>query len=154
MSRGWVNYGYGQSSRVVTLPQFVRVLALAEGDQLEWEGRPVRRVALIHCVGSRQQSGVHEPQPDGEVNEYCSRVCCSGDAANCDEIRQRFPSVHVFDLYEDIRTYGRGQEAIYRRPRRRKCASCASRRRDAPDHGRGRRRTRALSRCAWTCATG
>ncbi len=106
-------YGYGQSSRVVTLPQFVRVLALAEGDHLEWEGRPVRRVALIHCVGSRQQFGVHEPQPDGEVNEYCSRICCSATLQTATEIRQRFPSVHVFDLYEDIRTYGRGQEAMY-----------------------------------------
>ncbi len=30
------------------------------------------------------------------------------------ELRERFPEVNVFSLYEDIRTYGRGHEKIYR----------------------------------------
>jgi heterodisulfide reductase subunit A len=30
------------------------------------------------------------------------------------ELRERFPDVNVFSLYEDIRTYGRGHEEIYR----------------------------------------
>jgi heterodisulfide reductase subunit A len=29
------------------------------------------------------------------------------------ELRERFPELHVFDLYEDIRTYGRGHEEFY-----------------------------------------
>ena len=29
------------------------------------------------------------------------------------ELRARFPETHVFDFYEDIRTYGRGHEQIY-----------------------------------------
>jgi heterodisulfide reductase subunit A len=29
------------------------------------------------------------------------------------ELRERFPNVNVFDLFEDIRTYGRGHESYY-----------------------------------------
>ena len=57
-------YGYGELSEVVTLPQFIRILALnGDGNKLEWNGNPVRDIALIQCVGSRQVDGVHEPQP-------------------------------------------------------------------------------------------
>lgn len=105
--------GYGESDRVLTLPQFNRLLALAGDGDLLWDGRPVRRIAMVHCVGSRQQPGVHEPQPDGEVNPYCSRVCCAATLQTAVDVRQRYPGVHLFDLYEDIRTYGRGQEALY-----------------------------------------
>ncbi len=71
-------YGYGDFPEVITLPKFVRLLALQKhGQALEWNGHPVRNVAFIHCVGSRQVEGINEPQPDGQVNDYCSRVCCT-----------------------------------------------------------------------------
>jgi heterodisulfide reductase subunit A len=109
-------YGYGELPEVVTLPQFIRMLALAEGsDALTCNGHPVRDIAMIHCVGSRQIDGVHEPQADGKVNPYCSRVCCTATLHAALELRRTFPRVNVFDVYEDIRTYGRGHEAYYRR---------------------------------------
>jgi heterodisulfide reductase subunit A len=109
-------YGYGEIPEVVTLPQLIRLLSrVREGEPLIWNGHPVRDVALIHCVGSRELDGVNEPQADGRVNSYCSRVCCTASLHAALELRRRFPSLHVYEFYQDIRTYGRGHEAIYRR---------------------------------------
>jgi heterodisulfide reductase subunit A len=74
----------------------------------------VRDVAFIHCVGSRQIEGVDEPQADGQVNNYCSRVCCTATLHMAEELHQRFPTLNIYDLYQDIRTYGRGHEEHYR----------------------------------------
>jgi heterodisulfide reductase subunit A len=71
-------------------------------------------VALIHCVGSREIEGVDEPHEDGQVNNYCSRVCCTATLHAAEELRQRFPALNIYDLYQDIRTYGRGHEEHYR----------------------------------------
>ena len=107
-------YGYEKLPEVLTLPQFIRMLALnGDKEKLEWNGKPVRDIALIHCVGSRQVDGVHEPQPDGEVNSYCSRVCCTATLQVENEIKDRYPEINVYDIYEDIRTYGRGHEEYY-----------------------------------------
>jgi heterodisulfide reductase subunit A2 len=107
-------YGYGIFPEVITLPQFIRLLALAEEHEtLHWNDHEVRTVAFIHCVGSRQLDGINAPQPDGQVNEYCSRVCCTATLQAVNELRERFPKIHVYDLHEDIRTYGRGHEEYY-----------------------------------------
>jgi heterodisulfide reductase subunit A len=107
-------YGYRQLPEVITLPQLIRLMALSENNGcLEWNGHPVRNVAMIHCVGSRQVEGVNEPQPDGKVNNYCSRVCCTATLRVANELREHFPEIQVFDLFQDIRTYGRGHEDYY-----------------------------------------
>jgi heterodisulfide reductase subunit A len=108
-------YGYGQIVEVVTLPQLIRYFALHGKDEdLSWNGHPVRDVALIHCVGSREIEGVHEPHEDGKVNDYCSRVCCTATLHMANELRKLFPEMNIYDIYEDIRTYGRGHEEYYR----------------------------------------
>jgi heterodisulfide reductase subunit A len=108
-------YGYGELEEVVTLPQFIRHLVLMKnGESLQWNGHPVRDIALIHCVGSRQIEGVDEPQADGQVNNYCSRVCCTASLHMTEDLHRRFPELNMYDLYQDIRTYGRGHEAYYR----------------------------------------
>ena len=107
-------YGYGTYPQVITLPQFIRLMALNKGkEELVWDGRPVHNVAFIHCVGSRQLDGVNEPQADGQVNNYCSRVCCTATLQATSELHQQYPDVHIYDVYEDIRTYGRGHEQYY-----------------------------------------
>jgi heterodisulfide reductase subunit A len=107
-------YGYGEFPEVMILPQFIRMLALLpEGDDLSWNGHPVKNIAFIHCVGSRQIDNIHEPQPDGQVNNYCSRVCCTATLHIANELRERFPGLNIYDFYEDIRTYGRGHEEYY-----------------------------------------
>ena len=110
-------FGYQELPQVLTLPQLERLLAAdgPTGGRLSWLGKPVRRIAMIHCVGSRQIDGIHEPQEDGQVNDYCSRVCCTATLRTANEIRERFPDTEVFDFYQDIRTYGRGHEEYYER---------------------------------------
>ena len=103
-------YGYGEYPEVITLPQFLRLLG--EG-RLESGGQPVRNVCLIHCVGSRQIEGIHQPGADGGIHEYCSRFCCTAALRAANEVRERFPAVNVFDFYRDIRTYGRFHESYY-----------------------------------------
>jgi heterodisulfide reductase subunit A len=108
-------FGYGELPQVATLPQFIRHMALTNGTgKLTWNGKSVRTMAFIHCVGSREIDGVHEPHEDGKVNDYCSRVCCTATLHMAAELREHFPEVHVYNFYEDIRTYGRGHEEIYR----------------------------------------
>ena len=48
-------YGYAEIPDVITLPQLIRRLALTKDDKnFQWNGHPVRDLALIHCVGSRE----------------------------------------------------------------------------------------------------
>lgn len=131
-------YGFGEFPGVITLPQLVRLLDTAgpTAGRLEWNGRPVRNVCLIHCVGSRQVPGVHEPGPDGRLNEYCSRVCCTATLQAAVEIKERFPETNVFDFYQDIRTYGRGHEEIYEEACRRGVVFFRYRAEEPPTVGR------------------
>lgn len=107
-------YGFG-NPQVATLPEFTQTLRETQGGRLEWKGKRVRSVAMIHCVGSRQCEGVFEPQADGNINTYCSRICCTSLLRTAVEVRERFPQTSVYDFHQDIRTYGRGQEAYYTR---------------------------------------
>lgn len=107
-------YGYQELPEVVTLPEFIRYLGLRDqGEELRWNGRPVRDIAAIHCVGSRHVPGIHEPQPDGIMNNYCSRVCCTALLHVLDEIKEQHPEINVYDFYNDIRTYGLHHETYY-----------------------------------------
>lgn len=107
-------YGYQEYPEVLTLPQLIRLLALTpEGNELVWNNRRVRNIGFIHCVGSRQIEGIHDPQEDGQINTYCSRVCCTATLQAINELRERYPDLNIVDIYEDIRTYGRGHEDYY-----------------------------------------
>ena len=61
--------GYGIDG-VVTLADFKKLLDETDGP-LEYNGRPVKTVAYIYCVGSRQDESVEG------ANTYCSRYCCT-----------------------------------------------------------------------------
>ncbi|HZE20817.1 MAG TPA: FAD-dependent oxidoreductase, partial [Desulfobaccales bacterium] len=110
-------YGYQEFREVVTLPEFERLLSEAQaqvqGDTLVINGRPIRNLALIHCVGSRQVPGIHDENGREYLNEYCSRTCCTASLFAATQVRRQYPQTRVFDFYRDIRTYGRGQEEIY-----------------------------------------
>ena len=108
-------YGYGEKSEVITLPDFLRIQAESRNGEktLEVNGRKIRSIAMIHCVGSRQIPGVHEPDESGILNEYCSRTCCTATINAANSIRERYPETRVYEFYRDIRTYGRGQEELY-----------------------------------------
>jgi heterodisulfide reductase subunit A2 len=108
-------FGYGEHPGVITLPELTRRLDPEgpTGGRLSANGQVVRSVTLIHCVGNRQVEGIHEPGPDGKLNEHCSRICCTAALHSAGQILERFPGVQVFDVHQDIRTYGRGQETIH-----------------------------------------
>ncbi len=108
-------YGYRNFKEVVTLPDLIRILAEEQtgGECLEINGRKIRSVAMIHCVGSRQIPGIHPEDELGNLNEYCSRTCCSATLNAANIIRETHPGTSVYEFYRDIRTYGRGQEDIY-----------------------------------------
>jgi heterodisulfide reductase subunit A2 len=111
-------FGFADNAGVISLAQLIRFMAQeqATGKTLTVNGAKIRRVAFIHCVGSRQIPGIHEPNPaTGALNEYCSRTCCTAILQAANEIRENFPRTHVLDYYRDIRTYGRGQEEYYER---------------------------------------
>ncbi len=69
----------------------------------------------MHCVGARQLPGVAMPQPDGKLKDYCARTCCSGALHTALQIRERFPDINIYDIHQDIRSYGRGHEDLYDR---------------------------------------
>jgi heterodisulfide reductase subunit A len=106
-------FGYGEDPGVVTLPEFQALLKTSPAGRLEFSGKEVKSLALIHCVGSRQADGVHKPQADGKVNDYCSRVCCSSALYTANRVKEKYPGVRIYDIYRDIRTYGMQHEGYY-----------------------------------------
>ena len=108
-------YGFGEFEEVITLPEFIKIMGESgkNGSSLEVKGREIKSLGIIHCVGSRQIPGIHEEDETGYMNEYCSRTCCSATLNAANTIRETYPGTRVFDIYRDIRTYGRGQEELY-----------------------------------------
>jgi heterodisulfide reductase subunit A len=113
----WGEYGFGQLREVITLAQLQRLLDPEgpTGGKLLIDGKPVRSIGFMHCVGSMQHKEVHPPMPDGRINDYCSRICCTTTLRAATELKERFPHLNVYDFHEDIRTYGRGHEGYYDR---------------------------------------
>lgn len=108
-------YGYGVFPEVITLHQLNRLLDPSGPTlgRLLVNGRPVRSLGFMHCVGSMQRRGIHKPMRDGRINEYCSRVCCTTSVHTAAELKERFPELLIYDFHEDIRTYGRKHEDYY-----------------------------------------
>jgi heterodisulfide reductase subunit A len=108
-------YGYGEFKEIVTLSDLIRNMSENKtgGNLLEINGRKIKSVAMIHCVGSRQIPGIHPENASGNLNEYCSRTCCSATLNAANIICETYPETRVFEFYRDIRTYGRGQEELY-----------------------------------------
>jgi len=109
-------YGYEEFKEVIALGDFIQKASLSgPGRMLEIDGRPIRSIAMIHCVGSRQIPGLHEPDESGFLNEYCSRTCCTAMLQAAARTRELHPGTQVYEFYRDIRTYGRWQEELYQR---------------------------------------
>ena len=93
-------YCYGQSDRIV--------LNLDMDEAIQNRNEAVvnaRSAVFIQCVGSRE--------PD---RPYCSRVCCTHSIENAIRLKELNPTMNVYILYRDIRTYGL-RENIYRKAR-------------------------------------
>ncbi|HEW94154.1 CoB--CoM heterodisulfide reductase iron-sulfur subunit A family protein [Candidatus Geothermarchaeota archaeon] len=100
-------FGYGSYDNVITLPQLHRLIELNKTEKLIYNGKEIKRVAFIYCVGSRQTKRGEE-----EVNEYCSRYCCKAAIYASLNLLKRFNGLKIYHFFRDIRTYGR-EELLY-----------------------------------------
>ena len=99
-------WGYGTEG-VCTLYEFLLHLASHPLEKpLSYQGRPIKRLVYIYCVGSR------EPAGEG-AHTYCSRFCCTGALYTACLIHSYWPEVSQVHLYRDIRSYGK-YEKYYR----------------------------------------
>lgn len=96
-------YGYGIYPNVYTSADLEAMFN--EGRVLTAEGRKPQRIALLHCVGSR----------DEKVGQrHCSRVCCITGVKQAIEVKQEIPDAEVYSFYMDMRMFGPGYEELYR----------------------------------------
>jgi heterodisulfide reductase subunit A len=101
-------YGYGVYPNVIAAPELEALLdplGPTKGRLLRpSDGKPVRKAAIIFCVGSRSKR---------TDSPYCSRICCSYSTKQAIEIKEADPEVQVVCFYMDIRTYDRGFEEMH-----------------------------------------
>ena len=90
------NYGYGKLPNVITSLEFEQVLK--DGIILTRDGREPKNVAIIHCVGSRNE----------DYNPYCSRTCCMVALKFVNQLKSALPKANIFDIYSDMRAFGKG----------------------------------------------
>ena len=101
-------YGYGRYDNVVAGLQFERMSNASGptgGEILLTDGRRPESVAILHCVGSR----------DENYHKYCSRVCCMYSLKYSHLIREKIPNAEIYQLYIDLRCAGPGYEEFYNR---------------------------------------
>jgi heterodisulfide reductase subunit A len=100
-------YGYKRLDNVITSLEFERMCSATGptgGELVLKDGSTPQSVAIIHCVGSR----------DKNYFEYCSRVCCMYALKYSHLIKEK-TEADVYQLYIDMRCYGKGFEEFYQR---------------------------------------
>jgi heterodisulfide reductase subunit A len=101
------SYGYGIYPEVYTSLAFERLnnaTGPTAGSVTLKDGRVPERVAIIHCVGSR----------DTRHHAYCSRVCCMYSMKFAHLIREK-TGAEVWEFYIDVRSPGKLYEEFYSR---------------------------------------
>ena len=100
-------YNYGVLPNVITAMEFERMINSSGptlGRVLLKNGKAPKRVAILHCVGSR----------DKNYHEYCSRACCMY-SLKLAQLVNDYLDAEVFEIYRDMRTFGKGYEEFYNR---------------------------------------
>lgn len=96
-------YGYGIYDNCINS---IELDAMLKAKSVKTKaGDSPKKVAIIHCVGSRDEK---------VNNNYCSRVCCTNGIKVAIELKELLPECEVYCLYMDIRVFGRGYEELYR----------------------------------------
>lgn len=101
-------YGYGIYDNVCTSADLERMFG--EGRVTKVDGTVPRRIAILHCVGSRDEK---------VCQRHCSKVCCVTGVKQAMELKRLYPSADVFNFYMDIRMFGPGYEEMYREAQQR-----------------------------------
>lgn len=100
-------YGYGLYHDILDGMQFERLSNASGptgGNILTAKGEKPKKIAILHCVGSRDES----------TNQYCSRVCCMYSLKHAHLAREK-TGAEVFNFYIDMRAFGKGYEEFYKR---------------------------------------
>jgi len=99
--------GYKRFPNVITSMEFERLCNATgpTGGHITVDGREPKSVAIIHCVGSRDQ----------KYHTYCSRVCCMYALKFAHLIQEKVEDAKVYQFYIDMRCYGKGYEEFYQR---------------------------------------
>ncbi len=100
--------GYRQIENVLTSMEFERMLGQSGptgGEILLSDGGVPRRIALVHCVGSR----------NSKFNEYCSGICCSLMAKYAARIREKLPDADIFQFFSDLCLPGKEAQPFFAR---------------------------------------
>jgi heterodisulfide reductase subunit A len=103
-------FGYGKYPNIITALEFERMINSSgptQGKVLMKNGLPPKSIAIIHCVGSR----------DHNYHEYCSRACCMY-SLKLAQLVIDYVDAEVFEIYRDMRTYGKDYEEFYNRTRK------------------------------------
>jgi heterodisulfide reductase subunit A len=113
-------FGYGKFPNVLTSLEFERLVNAAgpTGGNISYrtidkkgnwiflpESDEPKSVALIHCVGSR----------DENYNKYCSKVCCMYSLKLAHLVKEKLPDAEVYEYFIDMRAFGKGYEEFYER---------------------------------------
>lgn len=96
-------YGYGLFENVLTSADLEKLLL--ENKRIRTSsGKKPSRIAIIHCVGSRDaKSG----------NTYCSKVCCITGVKQALALNKLLPDCEIFCFYMDLRLYGSNFDELY-----------------------------------------
>ncbi len=101
-------YGYGIYDNVFTSADIERMFE--QGCVAKADGTAPRRIAILHCVGSRDEK---------VCQRHCSKVCCITGVKQAMELKRLYPGADVFNFYMDIRMFGPGYEEMYREAQQR-----------------------------------
>jgi heterodisulfide reductase subunit A len=97
-------YGYKIYDNVITSADLEKML-IEKNSVTTVEGKAPERIALIHCVGSRDEKS---------SNHYCSKVCCVTGVKQAIEINKLMPKTQVYCFYMDLRMFDKHFEELYR----------------------------------------
>ncbi len=100
-------FGYGKYPNVLSSIEFEQMNNAAsptDGKILMENGEEPRSIAILHCIGSR----------DEDHHKYCSRVCCMYALKFAHLVKEK-TNAEVYQLYIDMRTFGKGYEEFYQR---------------------------------------
>jgi heterodisulfide reductase subunit A len=101
------HYGYKKLDNVITSLEFERLVSASgptQGNIVLKDGSTPQSIAILHCVGSR----------DENYHEYCSRVCCMHALKYSHLIKEKI-GAEVYQMYIDMRCFGKGYEEFYKR---------------------------------------
>ena len=101
-------YSYGKLPDVITSLKAEEMLI--QGNVTTSKGKEPKNIAIIHCVGSRNT----------KYHPYCSRTCCSTALKYVNQLRSILPQSNIYELYADMRSFGKGCEEFYSNTSRQK----------------------------------